>query len=99
MLLYEIHGNGIPRLLGNQKLLEKSVGFVAHRFGTGTSGTQLAVVLDIDGKSGPVVMHVDLVQCLHLTKMSCKGVVMQILKNMESKISVVQDIDISKVAE
>jgi len=27
-LLYEIHGDGIPRLLRNWKLLEKSIGFV-----------------------------------------------------------------------
>jgi len=34
-LLYEIYGDGIPRLLRNWKLLEKSIGFVVHRFGTG----------------------------------------------------------------
>ena len=75
MLLYEIHGYGIPRLLRNQKLLEKSLRFMVHRFGTGTSGTQLAVVFDIGRKSRPIVVHVDLVECLCLTEMSCKGVV------------------------
>jgi len=59
-LLYEIHGYGIPRLLRNQKLLEKSIGFVAHRFGAGTSGARFAVVLDIDWKSRPIVLHMDL---------------------------------------
>src|SRR5882724_7283806 len=59
-LLYEIHGYGIPRLLGNRKLLEKSVGFVAHRFGMGTSGARFAVVFDVDWKSGPIVLHMDL---------------------------------------
>ena len=66
-LLYEIHGDGVPRLLGDWKLLEKSVGLVVHKFGIGTDGTQFEVVLEIDGKSGPIVVHLDLVKCLHLT--------------------------------
>jgi len=72
-LLYEIHGYGIPRLSGNRKLLEKSIRFMTHRFGMGTSGTGFAVVFDIGRKSRPIVMHADLVECLCLTKMSCKG--------------------------
>ena len=36
-LLYEIHRDGVPRLLGNGKLFEESVRSVAHRFGMGTS--------------------------------------------------------------
>jgi len=79
---YEIHRYGIPRLLGNQKLLEKSIGFVAHRFGMGTSGAQFAVVLDVDWKSRPIVLHTDLMKGLHLTKMTCKGMVMWVLENM-----------------
>ena len=74
-LLYEIHQNGIPRLLRNQKLLERSVRSVAHRFGAGTGGTRFAVVFDVDQKSGPVVVHTDLVKSLCLTEMTCKGVV------------------------
>jgi len=61
--------------LGIGKLLEKSVVFVAHRFGAGTSGTLLAVVLDIDWKSRPIVLHVDLMKGLHLTEITCKGMV------------------------
>jgi len=34
----KVHGYGIPRLLRNWKLLEKSIGFVACRFGMGMSG-------------------------------------------------------------
>src|SRR5882672_6655460 len=85
-LLYEIHGNGIPRLLGNQKLLEKSIGSVAHRFGVGTDCTQLAVVFDVDQKSGPIIVHLDLVKSHFLTEMTCKGVVVQVLENTESEI-------------
>src|SRR5882724_13311118 len=80
-LLYEIHGYGIPRLLGNRKLLEKSVGFVVHRFGMGTSGARFAVVLDVDWKSGPIVLHTELMKGLRLTGMTCKGMVVQVLKN------------------
>src|SRR5882724_2945003 len=80
-LLYEIHGYGIPRLLGNQKLLEKSIGFVVHRFGMGTSGGRFSVVLDIDWKSGPIVLHTDLMKGLDLTEMTCKGMVMRVLEN------------------
>jgi len=75
-LLYEIHGYGIPRLLRNWKLLEKSVGFVANRFGMGTGGAQFAVVLDVDWKSGPIVLHADLMKSLCLTEMTCKWMVM-----------------------
>jgi len=53
---------GIPRLLGNRKLLEKSVRFVAHGFGAGTGGTQFAVVFDVSSESRPVVVQVDLVR-------------------------------------
>src|SRR5882724_1856337 len=81
-LLYEIHVYGIPRLLGNRKLLEKSVGFVVHRFSVGTSGARFAVVLDIDWKSRPIVLHMDLMKGLCLTKMTCKGMVMRVLEKM-----------------
>jgi len=57
-------------------LLEKSIGFVAHRFVTGTDGTQLAIVIDVDQKSIPIVVHVDLVKSLCLTEMTCKVMVM-----------------------
>ena len=43
-------------------------------------------------------MQTDLVQSPCLTEMSCKGVVMQVLENMESEISGIQNIDVSEVA-
>src|SRR5882724_9483409 len=97
-LLYEIHGDGIPRLLGNRKLLEKSVGFVAHRFGLGTSGARFAVVFDIDWKSGPIVLHMDLMSGFRLTEMTCKGVVVRVLKKTYSEIAGVWNNDASEVA-
>src|SRR5882724_6483062 len=62
-LLYEIHGDGIPRLCQNRKLFEESIRFVAHRFGVGTDGTQFAVVFYKDRKSRPVVVHPNLMIC------------------------------------
>jgi len=76
-------------------LLENSIGLVAHRFGMETNGTQFVGVLDIDRKYGTIVVHADLMECLHLTKMSCKGVIIQILKNTEWEIARVQNIDVS----
>ena len=38
-LLYEIHGDRIPRSLGDWELLEQSIRLVVHGFGLGTDGT------------------------------------------------------------
>ena len=74
-MTYEINGDGSPRLLRDWKFLEKSIVFVAHRFGMRTDGAQFTVVLDIDWKSRPVVVHLDLVKSPCLTEMT-KGMVM-----------------------
>ena len=62
------------------------------------SGTLLAVVLDIDWKSGPIVLHADLLKGLCLTEMTCKVMVMQVLENTESEIARIWNIDASEVA-
>ena len=79
LLLYEIHGDGIPWPLGNGKLLEKPVWShwsVAHGFGARTNGARFAVVFDIGRESGPVVIEANLVKGFGLTVMSCKWMVM-----------------------
>jgi len=63
-------------------LLEKSIGFVVHRFEMGTNGTLLAAVLDVDWKSRPIVLHTDMMKGLRLTEMTYKWMVMQVLENM-----------------
>src|SRR6266481_185657 len=78
-LFYEIHRDGIPWLLGNGELLEKPIWSMAHRFGVGTSGARLVVVLDIGWESWPIVIEVNLVKGLGLTIMPCKGMIMQVL--------------------
>ena len=80
-LLYEIQRDRIPRLLGNWKLFKKSVRSMVHRLCMGTSGAQFAVILDIGLKSQPVVMHTYDMKGLRLAKVSCEGMVMQVLKN------------------
>src|SRR6266481_439072 len=82
--LNEIHGDGIPWPLRNGKLLEKPVWSVVHRFGARTSGARFAVVLDIGRESGPVVVEANLVKGLGLTIMSCKGMVVRVLKNTKA---------------
>ena len=51
------------------------------QYSVGTSGARFSVVFDIDWKSGPIVLHVDLMKSLRLTKMTCKRMVMQVLEN------------------
>ena len=55
-----------------------------HRLGARTSGAQFAVILDVGLKSRPVVLHMYSMKGLRLAKVSCKGMVMRILKNTES---------------
>ena len=50
----------------------------------GTGGAQIAVILEVGLKSRPVVMHMYSVKGLRLAKVSCEGMVMQVLKNMKS---------------
>lgn len=45
-LLYEVHGDGVPRTFRNWELLESAVGFVTWGLGTLTSSTRLAIILD-----------------------------------------------------
>ena len=45
----------------------------------GTSGAQFAVILDVGLKSQPVVLHTYGVKGLCFAKVSCKGMVVQVL--------------------
>ena len=74
----------MPWLLGYRKLFKKSVRSVAHRPGAQTSGTQFAVIFDVGLKPRPVVLHTYGMKGLCLAKVSCKGMVVRVLKNTES---------------
>ena len=65
----------------------------------GTSGAQFAVVFDEDQKSGPGILHSDCMKCLGLTKMTCKGMVVRVLQNMESKIAMIGNVYLIRIAE
>ena len=65
-------------------MFEKSVRSVAHRLGTGTGSAQFSVVFNKVRKSRPVIVTVNLVKHLRLTVMSCKGMIVRVLKNTES---------------
>ena len=55
-----------------------------HRLGARTSGARFAVIRDVGFKSRPVVLHTYGMKGLCLAKVSCKGMVVHVLKNMES---------------
>ena len=58
-LLDEIHRDRIPGLLGYRKLLEKSIWLMMLRFGTHTSCTRLAKIVDEGLESRPHIFMVD----------------------------------------
>ena len=65
---------------------------MAHRFCAGAGGAQFAVVFDEDRESRPGILHLDCMKSLGLTEMTCKGVVVQVLQNMESKIAMIGNV-------
>ena len=65
----------------------------------GTSGAQFAVVFDIDQETRPGILHLDCMKCLGLTEMTGKGMVVQVLQNMESKIAMIRNVYLIGIAE
>ena len=58
-LLDEIHRDRIPGLLGYRKLLEKSIWLMTLRFGTHTSCTRLAEIVDKGTETWPRIFAAD----------------------------------------
>ena len=58
-LLDEIHRDRIPGLLGYRKLLKESIWLMTLRFGTHTSCTRLAEVVDEGSESWPRIFTAD----------------------------------------
>ena len=69
-LLNEIHRDRIPRLLGYQKLLEKSIWLMTLRFGMHTSCTRLAEIVDEGSESQPLIFTADYRQGFIFTEVS-----------------------------
>ena len=72
---------------------------MAHRFCTGTGGARFEVVFDVEQETRPGVLHLDCMKCLGLTEMTCKGMVVRVLQNMESKIAMIGNIYLIGMAE
>ena len=58
-LLDEIHRDRIPGLLGYRKLLKESIWLMTLRFGTHTSCTRLAEIVDEGSESRPCIFVAD----------------------------------------
>ena len=92
-LLDEVHGDGIPRLLGDRKLLESSVWLVSRCLGSLTSRARLAIVLDKPAYSGPRILSANEFQRLVIAIMTRKRMIMLVTEDTESEIGVVGDVD------
>ena len=79
-LLNEIHRDRIPGLLGYQKLLEESIWLMTLRFGTHTSCTRLAEILDEGSESWPHIFAADYRQGFILTEVSREYMIVFVLK-------------------
>jgi hypothetical protein len=97
--LNEIHGYGVPRKVGDRKLLEHAVGFVALRFRAHTSGTGFAILLDKVSNTRPSVVPLYKTEGLVLSGMSSEDVVMLVAEDVESEVVRVRDIDATTMAE
>ena len=73
--LDEIHGDGIPGLFWDRKLLQKSVASMMLWFGSHTSGAGLAVVLDKGSEEWPSIVIMDELKGLVLAEVSGDWVV------------------------
>ena len=69
-LLDEIHRDRIPGLLRYWKLLKKSIWLMTLRFGTHTSCTRLAEIIDKGSESGPHIFMANYRQGFILTEVS-----------------------------
>ena len=85
-VFYEVHGNGVPRPLGHRKLLQKSVRFITRGFGPFASGARVTELLDKSMKIRPNVVTMYCFKGFVLPNMSCKDVIMFILKDFELEV-------------
>ena len=86
----EVHGNGVPRLLRHQELLQKSIRFMMRGFGSFASGARVTELLDKSMKIRPNVVTMYCFKGFVLPNMSCKDMIMFILKDFESEVCNVQ---------
>ena len=85
-VFYEVHGNGVPRLLVHWELLQKSVRFMTRGFGSFASGARVAELLDKSMEVRPNVVMTYCFEGFVLPDMSCKDMIMFILKDFELEV-------------
>ena len=85
-MFYEVHRNGVPRLLRHQKLLQKSIRFMMRRFGPFASGARVSELLDKCVKVRPNIVTMYCFKGFVLPNMSCKDMIMFILKDFELEV-------------
>ena len=93
-LLDEVHGDGVPGLLGDRELLESSVWLGPGRLGSLTSRAGLAIVLDKPADSRPRILASDELQRLVKAIMIRERMIMLVTENAESEIGVVGDVNV-----
>ena len=92
-LFDEVHGDGVPGLLGNRGLLESSVWLVPGCLGSLTSRAGLAIVLDKFADFGPRILSPNELKRLVKAIMTCERMIMLVTENVKSEIRVVGDVD------
>ena len=92
-LLDEVHGDGVPGLLGDRELLESSVWLMPGCLGSLTSRARLAIVLDKSADSGPRILSPDKFQRLVKAIMTRERVIMLITENADSEVGDVGNVD------
>ena len=85
-VFYEIHGDGVPRLLRHWELLQKSVRFMIQGFGSFASGARVTELLDKRMKIRPNIVTTYCFKGFVLPNMSCKDMIMFILEDFESEV-------------
>ena len=92
-LFDEVHGDGVPWLIGDRELLESSVGAMTRGFRMVTSSTGFDIVLHEGVNSGPSVLAADKFQSLVDAKVTRERVVMLIAEDSEPEVSIVRNVD------
>jgi hypothetical protein len=75
-LFDEVHGNGMPRPIGDRELLKKVVWLVVDEFATFACNTSLDIILDKGSESGPYIFLSHHGKCLGLSPMTSEFVIM-----------------------
>ena len=66
----EVHGNQVPGLVQDWKLLEITIWFMSWCFGPSASRARLTIILDKRTDIRPCIIPLDEIQCLVLTIMT-----------------------------